>query len=215
MPKPTSAFLGSLLLFGGVVAIFSTGADAGADSTTRPGPAPSTTSSPGSTQATTGPAADAKAGESDEPRWDEFSGLVGLPKDSPKVEAFVAKYRLTASAPGDSGVLKSKDLPVTLVYTGNKIARVVVHLYNSNPPIPTRYPNGTISTPSPAPIYHGDLVNGIRPFDHSGDVVRRLGPPTHEVELEMVYYKELGLTFKFDSEKHRLYEVDVDARSEE
>jgi hypothetical protein len=101
------------------------------------------------------------------PSWPELESLFGTPVEGPAVKKFTAAHPLTKAAKGDSGSLAPKNQSYSIMFTGNRVDCVILHLG----PSPKEYGD------SNAVAYESDLPFGLKRLHTRKDVIGLLGEP--------------------------------------
>ena len=101
----------------------------------------------------------------DDPKWEELKVLFGLNIESEKVKQVVRTYDLSKAAKGDSGSFTPKHHAYSLMFRGNKISTIVLHVS----PLPKGY-----GDPGWLP-YAGELPSRIKPSSRLKELITLFG----------------------------------------
>jgi hypothetical protein len=101
----------------------------------------------------------------EDPKWEELKVLFGLNIESEKVKHVVSTYDLSKAAKGDSGSFTPKHRAYSLMFDGDKISTIVLHV--------SPRPNG-YEDPGWGP-YAGDLPARIKPSSSLKDLITLFG----------------------------------------
>lgn len=126
------------------------------------------------------------------PSWSELESLFGTPVEGPAVQKFAASHPLDKAAKGDSGSLTPKNQSYSIMFTGNRVDCVILHVG----PWPKEYgePNWV--------GFENDLPFGLKRLHTRKDVIAVLGEPDtlsgnfwqmNGCELRISFSKSTGL----------------------
>lgn len=99
------------------------------------------------------------------PSWAELESLFGTPVEGPVLKKFAASHLLTRAAKGDSGSLTPKNQSYSIMFTGNRVDCVVLHVG----PWPKNYGESSWTG------FENDLPFGLKRLHSRKDVVALLG----------------------------------------
>ncbi len=135
-----------------------------------------------------------------QPAWNEFAPLLGQSVEGPMVQRFVKKYHLSVGMhKGYAGDYSNfHEVPFSLLFRGNKIARIVVTI------------SASALGDGKNPVYRGALPLGLQRQDKTENIVRRLGPPESRFKNDWLLYEKLGLWLSFNRKTNHLSEIDID-----
>lgn len=142
------------------------------------------------------PAPEIIAAATGQPAWEEFAPLLDKPIDSPEVQAFATRYHMQKYTKFDSGGFDQGDNSFSLIYSNDRIVRVVIKVTQFNPGWQA---------------YYRTLPGGVLRTDSPDEVVAKLGTPTHRPEPTYLVYADSGLSFSFDRDGKRLQEITYDS----
>ena len=112
--------------------------------------------------------APAKDRSAEYPPWRELARLFGKEKTSPEVKAFVAKWKLSETTKGPSGMFSPRNSSYTIMYNRNLVGTIVIDV--QPPPKGCGAPHWT--------EYRSALPFGLAASDRRAEIIRKLGRPT-------------------------------------